>query len=130
MTYQRLGRREHAQHAYGEARAVIDNLAATIDDAGLRDTFVHGALARLPKEKPTAASRQRSHLPDGLTTREREVAALIGQGRSNREIAQLLVVGERTVETHVSNMLAKLGCTSRREIAAWAVAQGLLRTPT
>ena len=61
----------------------------------------------------------------GLTAREREVAALVARGRSNREIAAALSVGERTVATHVSNILGKLDLTSRAQIAAWAVERGL-----
>jgi DNA-binding NarL/FixJ family response regulator len=62
----------------------------------------------------------------GLTAREREVAALVARGRSNREIAAALVLGERTIETHVSNILAKLGVNSRQAIAAWAAERGLV----
>lgn len=64
----------------------------------------------------------------GLTAREREVAALVAQGKSNREIAARLVVTERTAETHVQNILNKLGFSSRAQIAAWAVEQGLHAT--
>ena len=45
---------------------------------------------------------------------------MIAAGRTNREIAEALVLGERTIETHVSNILGKLGVTSRREVARWA----------
>ena len=62
-----------------------------------------------------------------LTRREREVAIRIAQGQTNREIAAGLVLGERTIETHISNILAKLSFTSRREIAAWALTVGLAR---
>jgi DNA-binding CsgD family transcriptional regulator len=55
----------------------------------------------------------------GLTAREYEVASLIASGHTNREIAEALVLGERTIETHVSNMLGKLGLESRREVARW-----------
>jgi len=58
--------------------------------------------------------------------REREVAALIAQGKINREIAEDLVVSERTVESHVSNIMFKLGVQSRRQIRAWAVEKGLV----
>jgi DNA-binding NarL/FixJ family response regulator len=60
-----------------------------------------------------------------LTEREREVAARIGQGKSNTEIAGLLVVSKRTVETYVSSILSKLGFTSRSQIALWARDRGL-----
>jgi DNA-binding CsgD family transcriptional regulator len=61
-----------------------------------------------------------------LTAREREVAALIALGKSNQEIADRLFVGRRTVETYVSEALAKLGFTSRSQIAVWAVESGLV----
>ncbi len=63
----------------------------------------------------------------GLTPREREAAALVALGMSNREIAEKLVVSERTVESHVANILSKLGFTARTQIAAWAVEKGLAR---
>jgi DNA-binding NarL/FixJ family response regulator len=64
--------------------------------------------------------------PALLTEREREVAALIGQGQSNAEIADLLVVSKRTVETYVSNVLSKLGFKSHSQIALWARDKGLM----
>jgi DNA-binding NarL/FixJ family response regulator len=60
-----------------------------------------------------------------LTAREREVTLRIAQGKSNRVIAQEMVVTERTVEGYVSNILGKLDFNSRTQIAAWAVQKGL-----
>jgi predicted ATPase/class 3 adenylate cyclase/DNA-binding CsgD family transcriptional regulator len=65
----------------------------------------------------------------GLTTREREIAAQIAQGKSNQAIAAELFVGLKTVEAHVTRILSKLGFTSRAQIAAWAVAKGLAEAP-
>jgi DNA-binding NarL/FixJ family response regulator len=62
-----------------------------------------------------------------LTAREREVAILIAQGKSNQAIAEALVVTKRTVETHIGNIMFKLGSTSRTQIAVWAVETGLVR---
>ncbi len=67
--------------------------------------------------------------PDRLTEREREVAALIGQGKSNSEIATELVLSKRTVETHVSHILSKLGLSSRAQVIRWAIDHGLSQTP-
>jgi DNA-binding NarL/FixJ family response regulator len=61
-----------------------------------------------------------------LTAREREVLAEIGRGRSNREIARTLTVSEKTVKTHVSAVLAKLGVPDRTQAALYAVRSGLL----
>jgi Response regulator containing a CheY-like receiver domain and an HTH DNA-binding domain len=65
---------------------------------------------------------------EGLTSREREVAGLIAGGKSNREIAETLVLSNRTVEAHIGNILAKLSFSSRAQIAVWAVEKGLFKT--
>jgi DNA-binding NarL/FixJ family response regulator len=62
----------------------------------------------------------------GLTMREREVAVLIAQGKSNREIAEAMTIGVKTVETYVTRILNKLGFDSRVQIATWAVEKGLI----
>ncbi|MFD2422501.1 ATP-binding protein [Amycolatopsis pigmentata] len=62
---------------------------------------------------------RRAGRPGELTRREREIAELVADGLSNREIAARLVIAQRTAETHVENILAKLGFTSRAQIAAW-----------
>ena len=57
-----------------------------------------------------------------LTRRQREVASLLAQGLTNREIAERLVVSERTVEGHIEQIRAKLGVRSRTQIVAWVLA--------
>lgn len=112
----------HAERA--QARALIEGLAATLPEPELRTQLVERALATLPREPASAARRAEAEQSGGLSPREREVAHLVAQGRSNREIAEALIVGERTIETHVSSILAKLGLSSRRQIAAWVAERG------
>jgi predicted ATPase/DNA-binding CsgD family transcriptional regulator len=72
------------------------------------------------EEKEPEARRASGKRPSGkLTPREGEIAGLVAQGLSNREIASKLVVSQRTAETHVEHILTKLGFTSRSQIAAW-----------
>ena len=62
---------------------------------------------------------------DPLTPREREVLALIGRGMANKVIARELGLAEKTVKTHVSSILAKLGVADRTQAALYAVREGL-----
>jgi DNA-binding CsgD family transcriptional regulator len=67
-------------------------------------------------------------LPGGdgeLTAREREVAILLAEGLTNAELARRLYISPKTAAVHVSNILMKLGMSSRAEVAAWAVRSGL-----
>ncbi|MCL7453318.1 MAG: response regulator transcription factor [Anaerolineae bacterium] len=62
---------------------------------------------------------------ESLTEREREALALIATGQSNKQIAKALVISEHTVETHVGNLLGKLGVASRAEAVTWIWRHGL-----
>jgi DNA-binding NarL/FixJ family response regulator len=66
-----------------------------------------------------------SHPPDPLTPREREIAGLVARGLTNRQIAADLSISERTVSTHLTRVLGKLGFTTRSQAAAWVVERGL-----
>lgn len=68
--------------------------------------------------------------PHDLTEREREVVALIAQGKSNGDIAAELVLSKRTVEKHIANILSKVALTSRPQLVRWAIEQNLRQTPT
>ena len=98
------------------------------------------AVARADRPEPVAPRSLLSNLPMQLgdwtgvslppfTPRELEVAALVADGLSNRQIAERLVFGERTAEAHVAHCLAKLGLESRAQLAAWAVLHGLEDRP-
>jgi non-specific serine/threonine protein kinase len=96
-------------------------LAASVADVSLRETFQSAAGRLLPDSHPAADSGI-----GGLTAREREVAALVGRGLTNQQIATALVVEKRTVETHIGNILAKLGYSSRAQLIALAFDRGLV----
>jgi DNA-binding NarL/FixJ family response regulator len=106
--------------------AEADDVAAAVRAAARGDVHLAPAVAR----ELTAAMRAPQVGAVALTPREREVLALIADGRANREIAAALQVSERTARTHVSNILAKLGLTSRTQAALFAVREGIvLRHP-
>ena len=77
--------------------------------------------------KKAAAAQQARQQLDQLTSREREVAVLIAQAKSNDEIAAVLVVSKRTVESHIANIRSKLGFTERAQIVRWAFESGLVK---
>jgi NarL family two-component system response regulator LiaR len=75
---------------------------------------------RLMREVPAPES------PETLTRRETEVLRLLARGKSNKEIAASLSIAEKTVKTHVSNILSKLGVSSRTQAALYAIRIGLV----
>jgi DNA-binding NarL/FixJ family response regulator len=100
---------------------MVETLAASLPEPALRNELLRRTLAMLPRSyRPTTRQAPSAGRPGGLTARESDVAAMIASGRTNREIAEALVLGERTIETHVSNILAKLDVASRRDVARWA----------
>jgi predicted ATPase/DNA-binding CsgD family transcriptional regulator len=92
------------QAAVGEAEDLLADTANLAADAPGNGTIAH----------------------PGLSPREGDVLRLVVQGRSDREIAEALFIGRRTVQTHVENILAKLGVANRAEAAAVAVRDGLI----
>jgi DNA-binding CsgD family transcriptional regulator len=125
----------HSQHAYAAmlaARGTREDRQRAIDLAvAARDTALEIGLTALRGRidsllaglgAPRAAAGSAG---DRLTRREREVAGLVAAGMSNRQIAEQLFVSERTAETHVQNILTKLGFSSRSQVAAWAVRVGI-----
>jgi len=97
--------------------AEADDVAAAVRRAVAGEVHLDPQVARM------LAHRVRSPLPDHepLTEREREVLRLVARGHSNKEIAALLDITERTARTHVSNILGKLDLASRTQAALWAI---------
>ena len=126
-------------------------LTSVLEDAAVVDAVRAGAIGYLLKDaqadelcrairaaaagqvqlSPKAAERlvrevRASTSPEALTEREIEVLRLLADGQSNKEIARSLIIGEKTVKTHVSSILAKLGVYSRTQAALHAVQIGLV----
>ena len=75
-------------------------------------------------ERGELPDSDRGAVLDGLTRRERDAARLIANGRTNREIADALVITEGTVEVHVKHILSKLRFKSRSQVASWVTEKG------
>jgi DNA-binding NarL/FixJ family response regulator len=107
----------------GAYRALDDGDAAALELDAAEAVFER--LGAAPDAARVHALRGRPALPGGLTDREAEVLALVAAGRSNREIAEALVLSSKTVARHLSNIFAKLGVASRTQAAAYAFEHGL-----
>jgi DNA-binding NarL/FixJ family response regulator len=124
------GRRQQAKRESSEARAIVEELATGLVDSALRDHFLRSAMAHIPHVPAPSPRRSARQAFGGLTERERQVAALIAQGKSNQALADELIVSERTVGKHVENIMSKLGFARRSQIAVWAVEKGLTKQST
>ncbi len=103
--------------------ADVDEIIEAIRAAHRGEVHLDGAVARV-LTRSLVAPRQGVA---ALTAREREVLVLVAEGRSNRDIGRMLSIGERTVQAHLGNVLAKLSLSSRTQAALWAVREGLVR---
>jgi DNA-binding NarL/FixJ family response regulator len=121
------GRPREALTHFDAARQGIEAIAATLPASEVRDTFVRQAGTLIPQRPSPSSLQAAKAAAGGLTRREREVALLIAQGCTNRTIAETLILGERTVEDYVANILAKLNFSSRSQIAAWVIESGLTK---
>jgi len=105
-----LGPDSYKDGAAGGARLPLDDIVTlAVSDAN-----------ELPRPAPSPGTgRRQTDLPGGLTGREYEIALLVADGLSNREIALRLVISKRTVDAHVEHTFAKLGVSSRVQLATW-----------
>jgi predicted ATPase/DNA-binding CsgD family transcriptional regulator len=136
-----LGAAEELWHTIGTAPATVRHLLGSHEECKRQTrralgeraygaAFQRGnslsladALAYALNEKPQAAPRPATAKKTTLTRRERQVANLVAESLTNKEIAARLVISQRTAETHVENILVKLGFTSRTQIATWVIQQ-------
>jgi DNA-binding CsgD family transcriptional regulator/cytochrome c553 len=116
----RQNHRHRAKEASARANTARDELLRRAAEVH-RDAECRRALDRILAPPGRVALRKlEAERFSGLTRREREISTLIGRGSTNGEVARSLGVSRRTVETHVENILFKLGVRSRVEIALWA----------
>ena len=99
------------------AEMELDAAASVFSVLGARPDAI-----RAESLSPTAPAT----FPGGLTAREAEVLGLVATGRTNRDIADQLVISEKTVASHLSHIFTKLGLTSRSAATAYAYEHGLV----
>jgi DNA-binding NarL/FixJ family response regulator len=107
--------------------AEADEVAAAIRAARRGEVHLDPVIAKQLTRSLVAPKPQ---TVDALTDREREVLVLVAQGLSNQQIANALVISERTARTHVSNILSKLGVASRTQAALLAIREGIAPAPS
>lgn len=101
-----------------------DEVAAAVRAAHRGELQLDPSVARRLMSSLRAGPRE--DLTAELTSRELEVLRLVGAGKANKEIAAELSISDRTARTHVSNILRKLGLSSRTQAALWAAREGLV----
>lgn len=129
-----IGERDDVERHLGEARERLGEArftaAWTEGSAMSLEQVVASVLQEdgSPPPKPETSSSRPTGPSDALTRREREVARLLAQGYTDRQIAQELTITEGTAGVHVHRILEKLGLRSRVQVVDWALAQGLIDT--
>ncbi|MCA0171330.1 response regulator [Bacillus sp. RAR_GA_16] len=103
------------------ADEIIDTIRKAIQD----ESVIEQKVAQ--KMMNQLRSKQQKPLHEELTKREKEVLLLIGEGKTNSQIAEELFIGLKTVKTHVSNILGKLGVQDRTQAAVYAIRNGMVR---
>ena len=125
-THDAAGNPAKATAAFGTARGIVATLAETVPETRMRTAFVRDAAATIPAHYRVATRAPRTTRAPakayngGLTPREHEVVMQVTRGASNREIAATLFITEKTVETHLTHSLRKLGLRGRNDLVTWA----------
>lgn len=119
------GQRGEVAEEIAAAHAAVQQIASGLSDPQIREAYMRRAGALLPPPRVPSPRQAEKAAFDGLTTRERQVAALVAAGSSNRDIGDTLFMSEHTAATHVGNILGKLGAKNRAQIAVWVQERGL-----
>jgi NarL family two-component system response regulator LiaR len=105
-----------------------DELVDAIRAAARGETRLHPEVTRKLMEQVSKPRVDKdAALPVDITEREMDVIRLVAEGRSNQEIASELVISEKTVKTHMSNILSKLALEDRTQVAIYAIRNGLIK---
>ena len=113
---------------YIPKRAAPDDLVSAIRVVSQGNVFLYASLARflLHEVLPAHDARPDASDAEELTPREREVLTHIAEGKTNREIADALVISHKTVDRHRENIMQKLNLHSRVELVKYAISRGLI----
>jgi DNA-binding CsgD family transcriptional regulator len=109
-----------------QARALIDQTAENLSGSQLQQSFLSSPWMAQITMLEQAAVPKKTIYPAGLTTREVEVLRLVAGGTTNQQVADLLHISVRTVNTHMANILNKTGCDNRTAASAFAIQNNLL----
>jgi two-component system, NarL family, response regulator LiaR len=104
-----------------------DDLAAAIKQAHAGEAVLHPRVAARMVKEVQGIREEKGNPFTELTDRELDVLRLIADGKSNQEIAEMLVISEKTVKSHVSNLLSKLHLVDRTQAAVFAWREGIVR---
>jgi DNA-binding CsgD family transcriptional regulator len=127
LTHLRLAEllfKEADDAARREALEHLDLAIPELRDMKMQPALEQALAVRDSNAPAMARAAGRESASDVLTAREREIATLVADGLSNRDIAKQLVITEGTVEVHVKHILGKLGFSSRAQVAGWLARQG------
>jgi DNA-binding NarL/FixJ family response regulator len=108
-------------------RALGDGEGEALELRAARSTFAHLNAAPDLAALEMPATIDERELPGGLIAREVEILSLVALGKTNRAIAEVLIVSEKTVASHISHILTKLGLPSRAAATAYAYEHGLIK---
>ena len=132
QAYDYEGRVSAARNMLGDEgaweKAFAQGMAMSAEEAA--EYALSEEIVPAPERPPAGGETDDPLITDPLTAREREVAAMVAQGMSNRQIAQELYISERTIENHVSKIRRKLGLRSRSQLSTWVTERTLLSSDT